>query len=287
MAQKAASMRRSGETCSLFLRRLIAIPKHLIERAISLNRHDDLEVHFNRWGLVPDGDLIVTRSSRLLPIRRNGKPAMLKIAIEPEEKHGAGLMVWWQGIGAARVLEHDDSAVMLEQAVGHRSLVDMASNGKDDDASRIICEVVPELHSPRHTAAPKLVPLTYWFGALDAIASQEGGIFMRSAATARALFFRSPRRCCASWRHSPRQRSRFRSARLARHRPEGAKGRTRLRLRKSIMQSKSFNRHRPQSTGATGQCGCGGCETGTQAPLTMDRCICGPFSRMARRGRRL
>lgn len=35
-----------------------------------------------RWGLVRDGEPIITRSSVLLPVHRNGVPAILKIAGE-------------------------------------------------------------------------------------------------------------------------------------------------------------------------------------------------------------
>jgi streptomycin 6-kinase len=147
----------------------------------------DFNFHLEAWGLVPDGDPIVTRSSRLLPVRRGREPAMLKIAVEPEEKWGAGLMIWWNGIGAARVIEHDDVAILLERATGGRSLADMASRGMDDEASLIICDVVAGLHAPRHSPPPKLVPLTHWFRALDPIATREGGILIRCAETAQAL----------------------------------------------------------------------------------------------------
>ena len=43
-----------------------------------------LGVHLARWDLVPDGEPITTPSSFLLPVRRNGVPAMLKIAREDE-----------------------------------------------------------------------------------------------------------------------------------------------------------------------------------------------------------
>ena len=101
--------------------------------------------------------MIVTRSSRLLPVRRNFEPAMLKIAVEHEERRGAELMIWWDGVGAARVIEHDGEAVLLERATGNRSLADWARNGRDAEASHIICEVVSGLHAPRPSAPPKLV----------------------------------------------------------------------------------------------------------------------------------
>ena len=41
-------------------------------------------------------------------------------------------MAWWNGDGAARVLAHDEHALLLERATGTVSLVDMARNGGDD-----------------------------------------------------------------------------------------------------------------------------------------------------------
>jgi streptomycin 6-kinase len=72
-----------------------------------------------------------------------------------------------------------------QQAVA--PLVDMSSHGKDDEASLIICGVVAGLHAPRHSPPPELIPLTDWFRALEPMASREGGILVRSAATARTL----------------------------------------------------------------------------------------------------
>jgi len=74
--------------------------------------------HVRRWNLIPDGSPIVTRSGRLLPVRRRGEPAMLKLATEEEERFGGVLMEWWDGDGAARVLARDDDAFLLERAEG-------------------------------------------------------------------------------------------------------------------------------------------------------------------------
>lgn len=46
-----------------------------------------------RWNLAGDGAPIVTHSSDLLPVRRDGVPAMLKIAHEDEERRGPDLMI--------------------------------------------------------------------------------------------------------------------------------------------------------------------------------------------------
>jgi len=57
--------------------------------------------YLERWGLTPDGTPIVTATSKLLPVRVDGLPAMLKIAVHDEEKRGGILMIWWEGRGAA------------------------------------------------------------------------------------------------------------------------------------------------------------------------------------------
>ncbi|MCV9999998.1 3'-kinase [Pararhizobium sp. YC-54] len=139
------------------------------------------------WSLMPDGVPIVTPSSRLLAVRWNGLPAMLKVATIAEEKRGGLLMQWWDGEGAATVYAHADNAVLLERAEDKRSLLTMAMNGEDDEASRIICETVRTLHKPRAKPYPDLVPLHDWFRALEPVALTHGGIFRTSAAVATGL----------------------------------------------------------------------------------------------------
>lgn len=145
------------------------------------------EAYLRRWALTPDGDPIVTQASRLMPVRRDGAPAMLKIALEAEERFGGLLMAWWDGDGAARVLAQDGDVLLLERAEGKRSLLEMALNGRDDEASRIICAVVARLHAPRSCPPPELLPLARWFRDLAPAAAEHGGILTLCAATARRL----------------------------------------------------------------------------------------------------
>ncbi len=153
------------------------------------------EPHLHHWDLVPDGSPITTPAARLLPVRRRGEPAMLKIAIEKDERSGAVLMEWWDGDGAARVLAYDDTALLLERAMGPASLADMARNGRDDDASRILCTVAARLHAPRAKPLPDLTPLPHWFRDLEPAATTHGGILTRCAREAHALLA-DPRELC-------------------------------------------------------------------------------------------
>lgn len=140
-----------------------------------------------RWRLTPDGAPIVTHSSSLLPVRRDGEPLMLKVARAAEEIAGARLMAWWGGEGAARVLEHEGDALLLERATGARSVADLARGGLDDDASRILCAAAARLHAPRDRPPPDLVPLGRWFQSLDPAAAAHGGNLAHAAAVAREL----------------------------------------------------------------------------------------------------
>ena len=145
------------------------------------------DTYLSRWKLAPDGAPIITRAARLLPVRHEGRPAMLKVSHEEDEKQGGVLMRWWDGHGAARVLAHDGDAILLERATGARSLAAYARNGRDDEATRIICGVLKELHAPRAKPLPALRPLEGWFADLWPAARAHGGILAHSARHARAL----------------------------------------------------------------------------------------------------
>jgi streptomycin 6-kinase len=141
-----------------------------------------------RWNLTPDGKPLTTRTSILLPVLSDGEPAMLKIATEAEERSGAESMVWWSGDGSARVLAHEGEALLMERATGEGSLIEMAQNDRDDEASRIMCSVAAQLHAPRNDPPPRsLVPLTRWFAELEPAASRYGSILSQAAETARVL----------------------------------------------------------------------------------------------------
>jgi streptomycin 6-kinase len=144
----------------------------------------------DRWGLAPDGAPFSTpyNANWLIPVRRGGEAAILKIAPSPHERAGASLMTWLAGDGAARVLEWDGDALLLERLPATRSLAEMAHNGQDDEAMRILCAVGDRLHAPKARPLPdSLIPLARWFRALAPAAATHGGILNVSLAHAEAL----------------------------------------------------------------------------------------------------
>lgn len=141
-----------------------------------------------RWGLCIDGEALSTHSSELLPVRRAGVPAMLKLAREDEERRGVPVLEYWNGEGAARVLAHEGHALLLERATGPLSLSRMVYMGRDDQATGILCAVACKLHAPRAQPLPdSLVPLRVWFAPLAPVAAAHGGVMAEAASVAESL----------------------------------------------------------------------------------------------------
>jgi streptomycin 6-kinase len=70
--------------------------------------------NIDRWQLIPDGDPIVTHTSRLLLMRWQDRAALAQMAIDAEEECGDELMAWWDGQGVPLVLAREGRAVVLE-----------------------------------------------------------------------------------------------------------------------------------------------------------------------------
>jgi streptomycin 6-kinase len=144
-----------------------------------------------RWSLEPAGEPIRTRASRLLPVLRDGQPAMLKLPEAEDERRGYLPLEYWKGDGAARLLarsEHGE-AMLIERATGTRSLAAMARSGAagDEEATAILCDAIAALQQPRGPAPSGLIPLETWFQDLFPAAEKHGGILARAAAAANEL----------------------------------------------------------------------------------------------------
>ncbi|MBE7176497.1 MAG: phosphotransferase [Mucilaginibacter polytrichastri] len=135
-----------------------------------------IEEYLLRWQLLPDGEAFHTNTSTLQPVIFSGRKAMLKIAHHEEERRGAHLMIWWNGRSSARIYRSDARALLMERGDTQKLLVKMAHAGEDEAATRIICEVIRNLHQPQPDP-PALVPLQTWFSDLEDFASTKGGLF--------------------------------------------------------------------------------------------------------------
>ncbi|WP_316839040.1 aminoglycoside phosphotransferase family protein [Pedobacter gandavensis] len=76
-----------------------------------------------------DGVAFATDSSVLQAVLYQDIPAMLKIPMAEEERRGSKLMVHWAGNGAVKVLQHSESALLMERAPGESTLAKMVLEG--------------------------------------------------------------------------------------------------------------------------------------------------------------
>ena len=129
-------------------------------------------VEFDRclklWSLRIDGEGFETPTSWIQPVRRLDAPAILKL-VKPtsDEQNGASLLSYYDGQGAVRLFEADQSVLLMERATGERSLVEMATSGQDCEAAAILADSVALLHANREIDAPcPLTPLEVQFSSL-------------------------------------------------------------------------------------------------------------------------
>jgi streptomycin 6-kinase len=141
-----------------------------------------------RWGLTADGNPLSGTWAKLLPVKRGDQPAMLKAAMTREERHGLDLLAWYRGDGAVKILERGDKAILMERAVGERSLKAMARAGEDEAALTVLCAAAKRLHASRSTLPPdSLFPLAERFKPLEAAATKHGGVLARCWTEAQSL----------------------------------------------------------------------------------------------------
>jgi len=155
-------------------------------------RQADMDVFapwMKKWNLVQDGTPIATPGSSLLPVKMNNAMAMLKIARDEHEIRGGKVQQWWDGNGAARVFARNANALVMERAQGRQSLMHMALHGQDDNASRIACNTVAQLHAHARRIAnrPQLAPLQLWFADLFAAARSNPALQQSANAAQRLL----------------------------------------------------------------------------------------------------
>src|SRR5262249_6665125 len=143
--------------------------------------------YLEHWNLAPDGEPIITPTSRLLPVRAAGVPAILKIADPDEEQIGNQLMIWWNGHGSARVMAHWENAILIERGTDGASLADVVSKQGDDEASGVICSVLAKIHAPRGLPPPALPSLAEWFEPPGRAADAQPGIHRVAATNASNL----------------------------------------------------------------------------------------------------
>jgi streptomycin 6-kinase len=146
------------------------------------------------WELSNPQFLTQSMTSNIYTVMYQGEMVILKLlsAKETEEQTGALALRYFDGHGAVRLLRCDAGAHLLEYAAGEE-LVALVEGGEDEKATRVIAEVIQQLHSvPQDAPQDGLFALDRWFRALfkKALANRRAGgesIYVRGAALAEKL----------------------------------------------------------------------------------------------------
>lgn len=156
--------------------------------------HKKLTTYLSAWHLSAPQLLTRTMTSHIYTVTHNTERVILKLLApsETEEQRGAVALRYFEGRGAVRLLRYDAGAHLLEYAAGDE-LVTLVERGEDEKATRIIAQVIRQLHSvPQTPPRDGLVKLERWFGELfyKAAADRQAGIesiYVRGAALAERL----------------------------------------------------------------------------------------------------
>ena len=116
----------------------------------------------------------VTDSSVLAFGSRDNQSDVLKVLRnEGDEWRSGAILEAFEGRGVPRVYEHADGAVLMERVNPGHSLVEMAVNGRDDEATVILAEVIAKLR-PRKSAYAWST-LEVWAAGFDRYAASGDG----------------------------------------------------------------------------------------------------------------
>lgn len=135
--------------------------------------HPPLQSYIRRWALNVDS-VFETPSSSIAFAHRDGRAVVLKVA-KPgsDEAHAYAVLRRFAGRGAVALLEHQDTAVLMERAMPGTALTELVLAGRDDEATEIVCDVAAVLHNA-DPADAEFIPVDDFVDALTRHRSAAG-----------------------------------------------------------------------------------------------------------------
>lgn len=161
---------------------------------MNISDNEKLHYYLAAWNLSNSQFLTQTHTSRIYTVMYETETVILELlsSSEIDEQRGAVALRYFDGHGAVRLLLHDQGAQLMEYAAGDE-LVTLVERGEDESATRIIAQVIQQLHSvPQNISPDGLLRLERWFDALfkKAASDRQAGIdsiYVRSASLAKRL----------------------------------------------------------------------------------------------------
>lgn len=122
-------------------------------------------IHAREWGLVVE-DTIETETSVIAFGARHSQSVVLKVIKKPGDEWRSGeVLATFEGRGVVRIYEHAPGAVLMERLRPGTSLVDLALNGKDEEATDILADVIRRmstLEDTRQQPSPRIPSAPTW-----------------------------------------------------------------------------------------------------------------------------
>lgn len=165
-----------------------------MERIPIMNDRARLSHYLSAWRLSNPQLLTQTMTSHIYTVTQGTETVILKLlsASETEEQRGAASLRYFAGHGVVRLLRSDENAHLMEYASGDE-LVTLVQRGEDEAATRIIAQVIQQIHSvPLSASVEGLLGLDEWFGELFNKAERDKldgiySIYVRSASITKRL----------------------------------------------------------------------------------------------------
>ena len=115
----------------------------MIESELSIRTQQ----YAREWGVVVE-DMFETHSSVIAFGARDNQAVVLKVIKQAgDEWHSGEILRAFDGHGVVRVYEQTPGAVLMERLRPGSSLVEMALNGKDEEATDILADVIRQMVS--------------------------------------------------------------------------------------------------------------------------------------------
>lgn len=137
---------------------------------------NNLELYLERWHLSNPELLAQSERGDVYTVQRNQEKVVLKLFTPigaEDEADGAIALQYFDGVSAIRLLDFDEQAHLLEYA-GDTELAEWVTDGRDDEATEVIADVLNQLHRPQpDKEIPKLRTVEERFESLFNRAKQD------------------------------------------------------------------------------------------------------------------
>jgi streptomycin 6-kinase len=122
------------------------------------NLPDRLHHYARAWRLEVE-DVFETETSAIAFVSRGGHALVLKVVKRPcDEWHSGEVLAAFEGSGFVRAYEHAPGAVLLERLRPGNSLVEMALNERDEEATSILADIMQQMAARAPSISQRELP---------------------------------------------------------------------------------------------------------------------------------